>query len=303
MRQTKVKDKFLNELNVEIYDNIKAPKGVVLIVHGLNEHARRYVEFCEYLNKESYIAIAYDQFSQGYSRKDDEEYVNFTKNGVHILLNGLDTIVKYIQTQYPNVPLFGFGHSMGTMVMRMYLQTHENPYQKIILNGGGYTDPSKIWMALLPGKFIQMVRGNKPTQFFDNIFRQTQTKIIEKVEIDHFIEWLTSDAEKTAENMKDPFLFIRLTTNSYLVNLKMIQYINQFKHMELTSLDCEVLLLSGSYDPATDFGRGVKELNDLYKELGINSKCIIYDEGRHDTLQERNRLEVFNDIKTFLGGQ
>ena len=123
---------------------------------------------------------------------------------------------------------------------------------------------------------------------------------MEKTEIDHFIEWLTRDPKKTENNKTDPYLFIRLATRSFLLNLKMIKYINTLNNIYNTHLDAPILLLSGSHDPATGFGEGIKELDALYNKIGIDSKYIIYEEGRHDTLQEINRNEVFHDILQFL---
>ena len=186
------------------------------------------------------------------------------------------------------------------MILRYYLQTQNNEYKKVILNGGGYSSIKGMNFAILIGRIICIFRPNKPSKFFDNLFRQTQFKIKEKTEIDHFIEWLTRDKEKTELNKQDPFLFIRLTTRSFLVNIVMIKHINTIENIFNTQLDAPILLLSGSHDPATNFGEGIKELDALYNKIGIESKYIIYEEGRHDTLQEINREEVFTDILHFL---
>jgi len=300
MREIKVQDSYKNELHTYVFDDIKSPKGVIQIVHGLNEHGLRYVEFAEFLNQSGYVVVVFDHLSQGYSRKAEETFVNFGKKGHLKLVDGLNSIRKYIQKEYPDLPVYAFGHSMGTMILRYYFQTQKNEYKKVILNGGGYTSIKGMNMGILIGKFICIFKANRPSKFFDNLFRQTQYKIKEKTEIDHFIEWLTRDKEKTELNKQDPFLFIRLTTRSFLVNIVMIKHINTIENIFNTQLDAPILLLSGSHDPATNFGEGIKELDVLYNKIGIESKYIIYEEGRHDTLQEINREEVFTDILHFL---
>ena len=300
MKQIKVKDSYNNELHTYIFDQVDSPIGVVQIVHGLNEHGLRYVEVAEFLNQHNYAVVVFDHLSQGYSRTEDEVYVNFGKNGHLKLVDGLNTIRKFIQKEFPNLPIYALGHSMGTMILRYYLQTQKNEYEKVILNGGGYLPIKGMNLGVFIGKFICLFKANKPSKFFDNIFRKTQFKIREKTEIDHFIEWLTRDKEKSNLNKQDPFLFIRLTTRSFLVNLVMIKHINTISNIYNTNLDSPILLLSGSHDPATNFGEDVKELDIFYKMIGIKSKYIIYKEGRHDTLQEINREEVFSDILHFL---
>jgi lysophospholipase len=302
MREIKINDSYQNQLHTYIFDGLKSPKGVLLIVHGLNEHGLRYKEFAQFVNQSELLVIAFDHISQGHSRKENETVVDFGKNGDKVLVNGLDSVTKYIQKEYPDLPLYVFGHSMGTMIIRYYLQTHKNPFQKVILNGGGYSDLKGINIGIFIGKILCLFKAKKPSKFFDNLFRQTQYKILEKTQIDHFIEWLTRDKEKTELNKQDSFLFIRLATRSFLVNLLMIKYINKVDHIFGTNLDTPILLLSGSHDPATNFGEGIIELNALYQKAGIQSQYIIYEEGRHDTLQEINREEVFKDILQFLEG-
>lgn len=300
MKQTTIKDSNNNELHTYIFDEVNSPKGIVQIAHGLNEHGLRYTEFSEFLNQSGYVVVIIDHLSQGQSRKSNEQFVDFGKNGHIALVDGFHSARIFIHENYPNLPVYAFGHSMGTMIIRAYLQTHKNDYQKVILNGGGYTPIKGIGLAIGIGRFLSIFKAGKPSKFFDNQFRKTQYKMREKVEIDHFIEWLTRDPLKTEENKKDPYLFIRLATRSFLVNLILIKKINTISRIQHTNLNCPTLLLSGSHDPATNFGEGIKELNALYQSIGIQSKYIIYNEGRHDSLQEINRKEVFQDILQFL---
>ncbi|PKM58834.1 MAG: alpha/beta hydrolase, partial [Firmicutes bacterium HGW-Firmicutes-4] len=45
------------------------PKGVVLIVHGMAEHARRYHEFMDFLYQHHYLAVIHDQRGHGQTGK------------------------------------------------------------------------------------------------------------------------------------------------------------------------------------------------------------------------------------------
>lgn len=50
MIEKKIKDVFINELHLYIWNDVENPKGVIQIVHGINEHGLRYCSFAEYLN-------------------------------------------------------------------------------------------------------------------------------------------------------------------------------------------------------------------------------------------------------------
>lgn len=44
-------------LQAYVWDDVKMPKGVVQIVHGMAEHARRYDDFAKFLNANGYIVL------------------------------------------------------------------------------------------------------------------------------------------------------------------------------------------------------------------------------------------------------
>lgn len=302
MREIKVKDSYNNELHTYIFDDVKKPKGVFQVLHGINEHGLRYKEFAEFLNKNGFICYAYDHVSQGKSRtEEDGDVVYFGKNGGDVLVDGLNTIRKQIQKDYPNLDIYLFGHSLGSMIIRKYLHDYKNRYKKIILNGSGLSEGNGLTLGIILGNIMKLFGKKKPSNMFDNMFRQTQLKLNEKVEIDHFIEWLTRDKEKTELNKVDEYLYIRLSTSVFVDMLKMIQEINVLTNIQHSHFDVPTLLMSGTHDPATNFGEDVVELHKTLIEFGFESSYKLYPEGRHDTLQEINREEVYNDILNWIG--
>ena len=58
------------KLHTYVYDNVENPKAVVLIVHGMMEHALRYYNFAKFLNENGYIVIANDLRGHGHSAID-----------------------------------------------------------------------------------------------------------------------------------------------------------------------------------------------------------------------------------------
>lgn len=302
MKEIKLQDSYNNQLHTYIFDEVDKPQGVVQILHGMNEYGLRYIEFAEYLNESGYIVYITDHVSQGLSRTEkDKNVVYFGKKGHEILVDGLITTKNQIQKDYPNLDMFLFGHSLGSMIIRKYLIDHKNEYKKIVINGGGLAPLQGIGMGIVLGSFLKIFKKKKPSDMFDEMFRQTQFKLKEKVEIDHFIEWLTRDKEKTQANKEDDFLFIRLSVGVFTDLLKLVKEINTLKNIEQMNLDVPIMILSGTHDAATDFGEAVIKLHDKLTEYGFNSTYKLYEEGRHDTLQEINRTDVFKDIVTWIG--
>ncbi len=48
-----------------VWDTVKNPVGVVQIIHGMDEHIRRYDRFAKYLNKNGYIVFGNDHRAHG----------------------------------------------------------------------------------------------------------------------------------------------------------------------------------------------------------------------------------------------
>ncbi len=301
MREMKLKDSYDNILNVYIWDDVENPKGVFQLVHGINEHGLRYVELADFLSSKGYIVYINDHVSQGKSRTpQDGDVVYFGKRGDEVLLDGVNVVKEQIKSDYPNHLIYAFGHSLGSIILRNYMIDCDNEYEKIILNGAGLQDTKGLAVAVLVGNVLKLFRRKKPSKFFDSIFRQTQLKLNEKVKIDHFIEWLTRDKEKSELNKQDKLLFISLSVSVFVDMLYLILKINKHDNIESLKFNNPVLLLSGTHDPSTNFGQDTVLLNNLFNKNGVNSKVILYPEGRHDTLQEVNRRDVFNDIINFV---
>ncbi len=52
-------------LQCYLWNDVKNPKGVVQISHGMAEHARRYDAFAQFLNANGYIVYADDHRAHG----------------------------------------------------------------------------------------------------------------------------------------------------------------------------------------------------------------------------------------------
>lgn len=300
MKEEKIRYNSNENINLYIWDNCEKPRGVVQIIQGVNEHGLRYKKFAHFLNKNGYVVYTHDAISQGKSRTNINDTVYFGLHGDLELVIGVETVHKRIKKDYDNLPLIAFGHSLGAGLLRKVLYRDQVEYDKVILNGTGLQKTRGMSLIILYGEFLMLRGHKKPSDFFDNIFRQTQLKLKEKVEIEHFIEWLTRDKKQNEIDKEDKYLYIRLSVAAFVDMLKLFKDINKLKNIKQTNPSTEILLMSGTHDPATDFGVGTKALFDLYTKLGIETNIKLYQEGRHDTIQEINRNDVYKDILEFI---
>ena len=58
------------ELTCYLFDDVSSAKGVVAIVHGMQEHALRYSDFAKFLNDNGYVVFAPDLRGHGKNMTD-----------------------------------------------------------------------------------------------------------------------------------------------------------------------------------------------------------------------------------------
>jgi alpha-beta hydrolase superfamily lysophospholipase len=111
-------------------DNGTPPRGVVVLAHGLGEHARRYDHVAERFGREGLITYALDHRGHGRSGgkrvlvKDISEYTG-----------DFDTLVGIAAKEHPGLTRIVLGHSMGGGIVFAYGVEHPDDYDLMVLSG------------------------------------------------------------------------------------------------------------------------------------------------------------------------
>lgn len=84
------------------------PEYVVCLVHGIGEHAGRYDRIGEYFKESGISMVGMDLRGHGLSAGTR----GHTSPRADVL-GDIDRLMEYIQKEYPHVPIFLYGHSMG----------------------------------------------------------------------------------------------------------------------------------------------------------------------------------------------
>jgi alpha-beta hydrolase superfamily lysophospholipase len=139
-------------------------RGVVILVHGLGEHAGRYAHVAEQLNRWGFAVRGYDQCGHGESGGPRGSLPTDTR-----LLDDLADIVDSTRARMPkNVPLIVLGHSMGGLVASRFVSLALRPLDGLVLSSPaldpGLNIVQKMLLAVLP-KIVPNLRvgnGVKP---------------------------------------------------------------------------------------------------------------------------------------------
>ena len=137
-----------------------ALRGVVLIVHGLGEHAGRYDHVARRLNTWGFAVRGYDQYGHG-----ESDGVRGALPFTPRLLDDLADVIESTRARMePGVPLIVLGHSMGGLVAACLLALRKIPVEGLILSSPaldpGLSAFQKLLLATLPRVAPNLTVGN-----------------------------------------------------------------------------------------------------------------------------------------------
>ena len=132
-------------------------RAVVQIAHGMAEHSARYARFAEALTARGFAVYANDHRGHGQTASGLDD-VGYFEDGSfwEKTLADLHLLNLRIRAEYPETPIFLFGHSMGSMLWRHYIVLHQGPLNGVVLCGTG-SDPGML------GRIGIMVAGIQAT--------------------------------------------------------------------------------------------------------------------------------------------
>jgi alpha-beta hydrolase superfamily lysophospholipase len=125
----------------------RRPRGVVLIVHGLGEHAWRYDPLAQHLNAWGFCVRAYDQ--RGHGQSDGARGVIPRDNAL------LDDLAEVIEDTRRHIaepwscPLILLGHSMGGLVAATFVQRRIAPVDALVLSSPALQTRIGAWKKKL----------------------------------------------------------------------------------------------------------------------------------------------------------
>lgn len=125
------------------------PVGVVQISHGLAEHGERYDRFARALNAAGFIVHAVDH--RGHGRTAGDNLGDFGSAGFSGLIADVAQFGALLRAQHgPQLPLFLFGHSMGSFAAQAAIIDHSSTWSGVILSGSTALDLFAAAMANAP---------------------------------------------------------------------------------------------------------------------------------------------------------
>jgi lysophospholipase len=158
----------------------KAPRAVVLALHGLAEHSGYYAPTIDALAAEGIAVFAPDHRGHGYSGG-----LAGDLQGLDLLLADAALLQEEARKRVPEAPLFVFGHSVGGQLALLYTLRHQSEVRGLVLSAPLVLVPSYISpLTARISRLLAKLAPRLPVQGFAYRRASRDPKVIEKVEQD-----------------------------------------------------------------------------------------------------------------------
>lgn len=270
-----------------------APKGIIIITHGMSEYKNRYYNFAKFLCENDYHTIIHDLRGHGDSVLFEEDYGYFYDNNGEAVVEDLHLIVEATRKKFPNLPCYLFSHSMGTLITQCFLKEYDNTIQGVIFCG----QPCKKALAipgLLLAKLIKIIKGE---HYRSNLLQNlTITSYDKQIKGDTLNRWLSRDEHVVNaynNDIKCGFIF---TTNGF-INLLSLMNKAYKKNYKMKNIHLPITFMAGSKDPVIGGEKKFYKESAFLEKLGYKDiQSILYDDLYHEILNELEYLQVYGDI-------
>jgi alpha-beta hydrolase superfamily lysophospholipase len=274
------------------------PKAIIQIAHGMTEHKERYEELMESLSKEGFICCINDHRGHGKSIIEEKDHGYFYDSTGTYIVEDLHQITNHLKDEYPNLPVYLIGHSMGSLVVRKYIKKYDKDIDKLIICGS----PSQINFidgGIFFAKLIKLFKGDRyRSKFLQKItFNGFDKRFKEKTPN----SWINSDPAEVKKYNRDKKCGYIFTVNGFLNLYYLLKESYSRRGWELNNPDLPILFIAGKNDPAIINESAWLNSMTFLREIGYSDiKHILYENDRHEILKEKDQEKVFADIYKFI---
>jgi alpha-beta hydrolase superfamily lysophospholipase len=274
----------------------ESPKAVFQLVHGMAEHKERYIPLMNYLSEKGYACVINDLRGHGESVASQEDLGYMGKGGMRGLVDDVHNVTNWAKEQYPGLPVFLLGHSMGSMIVRSYIKRYDRDIDGLIVCGSPSNNP-----AAGLGNFLAWCIGlfkgqHHRSEFLANLSTGNYDK---KFKADGLRNsWLSTNRANVQAYNNDPLCGFTFTVNGYRNGLfRLMQDIYSPKGWVVSHPELPVHFIAGSDDPCIVSIRKFSEAVSFIRARGYREVTSqVYPGLRHEILNETGREDVFRDI-------
>ncbi|WP_102958905.1 alpha/beta fold hydrolase [Mangrovicella endophytica] len=267
------------------------PRGVVLIHHGLAEHAGRYEVFAGLLAARGFHVYAHDHRGHGSTVAPDAPLRRFARrDGAAKVLADARAVQLHAEAQHPNLPVVVFGHSMGGLVALNHALRHGPRLAGLAVWNANFDIGAQERLARVALRVERALKGS-----------DVASRIVQSATFEAWgrsipgrrtmADWLSHDPAAVDAYIADPLCGFAPTVSMMEDVVALIFAGGSDAGLAKLPVGLPVHCLGGTADPATRYGAAVERLAGRLRHQGLRDVTLELAAGaRHETL---NEIEAF----------
>ncbi len=255
-----------------------APRAIMVIAHGMGEHALRYARLADALNAAGFVVYANDHRGHGATVADASQLGEYGEAGWRGLVDDEKAVIARAKEDFPGLPLVLMGHSMGSMVVQHLLTEASDSVDAAALSGTTAVDVMAVAVADPDANVFETLNA---------AFAPTRTES----------DWLSRDEAEVDKYVADPLCgFTVSDASSASLGEAGVVYSTPEAIGKVRN-DLPVYIFSGDLDPVGLNGELVRLVAKRYRDAGVQKLDLkLYENARHELFNETNREEVTADF-------
>jgi len=256
---------------------VDSPTAIIQIAHGVGEHAGRYAALAGDLNAAGFSVVADDHRGHGatgMAQHSGEKTLmgRLGTGGLRATIEAVHQLSGILRAAHPGVPLVLLGHSWGSLMAQIILNSHSEDYAAAVLTGTAHR-----WPGSMNGGDLNKRHKHLGTTG---------------------AEWLSRDTTISEGFYNDPLNFSADVAKLFGIPDGLRLFGRPARNL---LHDLPVLIQIGSEDPLG----GEKSVRKLAQSYVTRSRltdvsAIVYPGARHEVFNETNRDEVIADLVFWL---
>lgn len=281
-----------HEIHVQLWQPESEVSCVIQVVHGLGEHADRYDRFAAAAATRGYALCIHDHRGHGGHGNEPGHFAD--TNGWHKVNSDTEMVNDFVREHFEGLPIVLLGHSMGSFIAQTFAMHFGARLSGLILSGSNW--PSRLQLTLpyvLARVESWRLGGRGKSALVDQLGFGNFNKPFLPARTD--LDWLSRDEAEVDKYVSDPLCGGPYSCRLWLDLIGGLFNVASDHALTRVPADLPILITGGGSDPVGG-DKGMTRLAMHYAQTSHQRiKVKIYDEGRHEMLNEINRDEVTDD--------
>ena len=272
------------------------PLGIFHLVHGMTEYIGRYDGLLSLIASAGFVACGFDNLGHGKTASTEELGFIAEKDGYKYLVDDVMLFGNAVKADYPDIPYFLMGHSMGSFIVRLTAEKYKNGIDRLIICGTGGPNPIADVGLFLINILTAFKGGRAYSSFIENMAFGSYNKRFTGGKY----AWLTKDEGVQNAYAADGLCTFRFTLSALKDLIKLNILCNKRRWFKSMRKDMPILLISGEEDPVGNYGKGVTAVYKKLKAQGCDVTVHLYENCRHEIHNDTCKKQSAEDILRFI---